>query len=79
MTGDESPVTDSVDRKTRSRMMARIRGKDTVPERLVRRFLHSHGLRFRLHSSGLVGHPDLALRACRTVVFVHGCYWMAFD
>ncbi|WP_240532771.1 MAG: very short patch repair endonuclease [Nitratireductor rhodophyticola] len=55
--------------------MSRIRGKDTQPELLLRRLLHSAGFRFRLHVSGLPGKPDIVLRKHRTVIFVHGCFW----
>jgi DNA mismatch endonuclease (patch repair protein) len=68
-------VADIVDRKTRSRMMAGIRGKDTKPEKIVRSFLHREGLRFRLHDRTLPGNPDLVFPQYQTVVQVHGCYW----
>jgi DNA mismatch endonuclease (patch repair protein) len=68
-------MTDIVNRETRSRMMAGIRGKDTKPEMLVRRYLHATGLRFRLHDRTLPGSPDLVLPRYRSVVFVHGCFW----
>lgn len=55
--------------------MSRIRGKDTKPEMLVRKYLHAHGLRYRLHSPGLPGKPDVVLPKYKTVVFVHGCFW----
>jgi DNA mismatch endonuclease, patch repair protein len=56
-------------------MMAGIRGRDTRPEIAVRRYLHGHGLRYRLHTADLPGKPDITLRRYRTVVFVHGCFW----
>jgi DNA mismatch endonuclease (patch repair protein) len=56
-------------------MMAGIKGANTKPERLVRSFLHRHGLRFRLHGKGLPGKPDLVLARHRAAVFVHGCFW----
>lgn len=56
-------------------MMSAIRGKDTVPEISVRRYLHACGLRYRLHANGIPGRPDLVFPAYRTVVFVHGCFW----
>jgi DNA mismatch endonuclease (patch repair protein) len=56
-------------------MMSGIRGKDTEPERRVRRFLHSRGFRYRLHDRRLPGRPDIVLPKYRTVVFVHGCFW----
>ena len=55
--------------------MARIRGRDTVPELAVRRIAHRMGLRFRLHRKDLPGRPDLVFPKHRLVVFVHGCFW----
>ena len=68
-------MTDIVDKATRSKMMAGIRGKDTKPEILVRRELHRRGFRYRLHGKKLPGSPDIVLPKWKTVVFVHGCYW----
>ncbi|WP_442776045.1 very short patch repair endonuclease [Sphaerotilus montanus] len=68
-------MTDVVNRETRSRMMAGIRGKNTRPEMRVRRYLHATGLRFRLHDRALPGSPDLVFPAHRIAVFVHGCFW----
>lgn len=68
-------MTDIVDKQTRSRMMAGIKGKDTQPEMKVRRFLHSQGLRFRLHVRALPGKPDLCLPKHLTVIFIQGCFW----
>jgi DNA mismatch endonuclease (patch repair protein) len=68
-------MTDVVTPAVRSRMMAGIRGKDTQPEMLVRRFLHRQGLRYRLHDRNLPGSPDLVFPRHGTVVFIHGCYW----
>lgn len=59
----------------RSYNMSRIRSKDTKPEIIVRRFLFSRGLRFRLHVNSLPGRPDLVLKKLKTVIFVHGCFW----
>lgn len=68
-------MVDVVDRETRSRMMAGIRGKNTRPEMLVRQFLHGHGYRFRLHTKNLPGSPDIVLPKWRVAIFVHGCFW----
>jgi DNA mismatch endonuclease (patch repair protein) len=68
-------VTDIVDKQTRSRMMAGIRGKDTKPELALRRALHARGFRFRLHARNVHGRPDLVLPKHGAVVFVHGCFW----
>ena len=59
----------------RSRNMSAIKSKNTKPEIAVRRLLHSRGYRFRLHSKGLPGSPDIVLPKYKTVIFVHGCFW----
>lgn len=60
---------------TRSFNMSRIKGKDTKPEMLVRRFLHANGYRYRLHVKDLPGKPDIVLPKYKTAIFVHGCFW----
>ena len=55
--------------------MSRIRGKNTKPEMLVRKYLFAHGFRYRLHSKKLPGKPDIVLPKYKTVIFVHGCFW----
>lgn len=55
--------------------MAAIKGKNTKPELVVRRFLYSKGLRYRLHDSRLSGKPDLVFPKNKVVVFVQGCFW----
>ena len=59
----------------RSAVMARIRGKDTKPELVVRSLLHRAGVRFSLRRKDLPGRPDIVLPKYRAVVFVHGCFW----
>lgn len=59
----------------RSYNMSRIKGKDTKPEMLVRKFLHANGYRYKLHDKNLPGKPDIVLPKYRTVIFVHGCFW----
>lgn len=66
---------DVVDTKTRSRMMAGIRGRDTRPELVVRSLLHRAGFRFRLHDRSLPGAPDIVMRSRNIVIFVNGCFW----
>ncbi len=55
--------------------MSRIKGKDTKPEMIVRKFLFSKGFRYRLHDKKLPGKPDIVLPKYKTVIFVHGCFW----
>jgi DNA mismatch endonuclease, patch repair protein len=68
-------MADVHDKKTRSYNMSRIRSKDTKPEMIVRRFLHSKGFRYRLHDKRLPGKPDIVFPKYKTVIFVHGCFW----
>jgi DNA mismatch endonuclease (patch repair protein) len=60
---------------TRSQMMARIRSKDTKPERLARAAIHALGVRFRKHVHELPGKPDITNRKQKWAVFIHGCFW----
>jgi DNA mismatch endonuclease (patch repair protein) len=59
----------------RSRLMSKIRSKDTKPELIVRRYLHAKGFRYRLHDKSLPGKPDLVFPKYQTVLFIHGCFW----
>ncbi len=68
-------MADVHDKKTRSYNMSQIKGKNTKPELLVRRFLHAQGLRFRIHDKRYPGRPDLVLPKYKTIIFIHGCFW----
>ena len=68
-------MADVHDKATRSYNMSQIKGKDTKPEMLVRRFLHANGYRYRLHVKGLPGKPDIVLPKFKTIIFIHGCFW----
>lgn len=56
-------------------MMSGIRGKNTRPEMIVRRYLHAQGFRFRLHSTALPGKPDIVMQKYKLAIFVNGCFW----
>ena len=68
-------MVDVLTQAQRAFNMSMIRGRDTKPELLIRRALHARGFRYRLHSGGLPGRPDIVLPRYRTVIFVHGCFW----
>jgi DNA mismatch endonuclease (patch repair protein) len=59
----------------RSAVMARIRGKDTGPERAVAEALAARGWGFETHASDLPGRPDILFRAPMLAVFVDGDFW----
>jgi DNA mismatch endonuclease (patch repair protein) len=68
-------MTDVHDKVTRSYNMSQIKGKNTKPEIMVRKFLFSKGFRYRLHDEKLPGKPDIVLPKYKTVIFIHGCFW----
>lgn len=68
-------MADVHNKETRSYNMSRIKGKNTKPEIIVRKFLFSKGFRYRLHDKKLPGRPDLVMPKYKTVIFVHGCFW----
>jgi len=68
-------MTDVMTPEQRHRCMAAIKGKNTRPELMVRKFLFAHGLRFRIHVSKLPGSPDIVLPKYRTAIFIDGCFW----
>ncbi|WP_372574844.1 very short patch repair endonuclease [Ruegeria jejuensis] len=68
-------MADIVKPEVRSRMMSRIRGRNTKPEISLRKALHRRGLRYRLNVRNLPGSPDIVFPKWKTVLFVHGCYW----
>lgn len=72
-------MTDVYDKEKRSAVMARVRGKDTGPERALRRMLTGLGARYRLHRKDLPGSPDLVMPGRRIAFFVHGCFWHGHD
>lgn len=72
-------MADVHSKAVRSYNMSRIRGKDTKPELLVRRFLFANGLRYRLYDKKLPGKPDIILKKFKTVIFVNGCFWHGHD
>lgn len=62
-------------KETRSYNMSRIKGKNTKPEELVRKYLFSQGFRYRKNDKRLPGTPDIVLPKYKTVIFVNGCFW----
>lgn len=70
MTANLSDVT-----PLRRRIMSAVRGRDTKPELMVRRLIHSMNYRYRLHGRDLPGSPDIVFGTRKKVIFVHGCFW----
>jgi DNA mismatch endonuclease, patch repair protein len=66
---------DTLTANERSQLMAKIRSKNSMPEMLVRRLVHSLGYRYRLHCTDLPGTPDIVFRGLRKIILMHGCFW----
>lgn len=66
---------DKLTEEQRHHCMSAIKGKNTKPEILVRKFLFARGFRYRLNHPRLPGHPDIVLRKYKTCIFVNGCFW----
>ncbi|RWM32604.1 MAG: DNA mismatch endonuclease Vsr [Mesorhizobium sp.] len=63
----------------RSRVMSLVKSRDTKPELVVRRLVHSMGYRFRLHRTDLPGKPDIVFPGRKAIVMVNGCFWHGHD
>jgi len=72
-------MTDIHSSEIRSYNMSQIKGKNTKPELLVRKFLFSKGFRYRINVKSLPGSPDIVLKKCRTAIFINGCFWHGHD
>jgi DNA mismatch endonuclease (patch repair protein) len=72
-------MTDVFSPEKRSAVMRQVKGKDTAPERQVRRLIWSLGGRYRLHRADLPGKPDIVMSGRRLAIFVHGCFWHGHD
>jgi len=68
-------MADRHTQEQRSRNMRAIRSKATKPEILVRRWLWSHGYRYRLNVKSVPGSADIVMRKYRTAIFINGCFW----
>ena len=66
---------DTRSKASRSQIMAAVHSRDTGPEMLVRRFLWSRGVRYRVHAVNVPGTPDVTVRRHKLAIFIHGCFW----
>ncbi|WP_430964994.1 very short patch repair endonuclease [Spongiimicrobium sp. 2-473A-2-J] len=63
----------------RSKIMGKIRGKNTKPELAFRKALWQKGYRYRIDYKKLIGKPDIVLKKYRTVIFIDGEYWHGYN
>lgn len=55
--------------------MQQVKGKNTKPEKIVRKILWNAGYRYRLNVKSLPGTPDVVNKKLKKVIFVNGCFW----
>lgn len=68
-------MTDNLSKKTRSKVMASIRSKNTKPELAIRKILWASNKRYRVHDRTVFGVPDISNKRKRVAVFIDGCFW----
>lgn len=66
---------DKFSKEKRSDIMSHVRGKNTKPEEMVRKYLFSKGFRYRKNDKRYPGKTDIVLPKYHTVIFVNGCFW----
>ena len=66
---------DSLDKKSRSQLMGKVRSKNTSTEIKVRKLVYGLGYRYRLNVRGIPGTPDIVFKKRKKVIFIHGCFW----
>jgi DNA mismatch endonuclease (patch repair protein) len=70
---------DHLSEQERSSLMAKVKGKNTLPEMTIRRLIHAAGFRYRLHVKNLPGSPDIVFTPQKKAIFINGCFWHAHD
>ncbi|WP_445957492.1 very short patch repair endonuclease [Yeosuana sp.] len=65
--------------KKRSKIMSKIRGKNTKPELLFRKALWKRGVRYRINSKKLPGKPDISIQKYKLAIFIDGEFWHGYN
>ena len=65
--------------KQRSYNMSKIKGRDTKPEKLLKRALWHAGLRHRANKRDFPGKPDIIYIRHKLLIFVDGTFWHGHD
>jgi DNA mismatch endonuclease, patch repair protein len=61
-----------------SRVMSKIRSKDTLAEIKLRKAIWTRGFRYKLHYKMTIGKPDLIFISQKVAVFVDGDFWHGY-
>jgi DNA mismatch endonuclease (patch repair protein) len=65
--------------KKRSKIMSKIRGKNTKPELLFRKALWKKGVRYRVDNKKLPGKPDVSIQKYKLAIFIDGEFWHGYN
>lgn len=65
--------------KDRSKIMSKIRNRDTKPEQKLRKLLWSLGIRYRKNVKSLPGTPDVAIKKYKLAIFIDGEFWHGYN
>jgi len=65
--------------RKRSKMMSKIRSKNTKPELIFRKALWKKGIRYRVNNKQLPGKPDVSIKKYKLAIFIDGEYWHGYN
>ena len=65
--------------KKRSKLMSKIKGKNSKPEMRFRRALWAEGVRYRVDSKQLPGRPDVSIKKYKLAIFIDGEFWHGYN
>jgi DNA mismatch endonuclease (patch repair protein) len=68
-------MADVFSKQERSSIMRKVLGKHTKPEIIVRKYLSSQKIKYRLHSKKLPGKPDIIIPSKKIAILINGCFW----
>ncbi len=72
---DDTIAMDTVSASKRSKIMSKIKSKDSKIETALRKRLWKYGLRYRKNSTRYFGKPDIIFPKYKTVIFIDSCFW----
>lgn len=65
--------------KKRSKIMSKIKSKNSKPELLFRKALWAKGIRYRINNKTLPGKPDISIKKYNLIIFIDGEFWHGYN
>jgi len=65
--------------KKRSKIMSKIRSKNTKPELQFRKALWHKNVRYRVNNKTLPGKPDVSIKKYKLAIFIDGEFWHGYN